>query len=503
MFGMRRNIIHQAVVRLFLLLSALIAGVDAAYPQIGIKQLAVKPIEPDSADLQYYGKKNFWRPAAEVVGLNTTVWLYDRFLLKAPGAYINFASIKRNLTSGFKWDSDQLGTNTFLHPYHGSLYFNAGRSNGYNFWQSECFAIAGSLMWELFMECEYPSTNDFIATPIGGAVVGETTFRASDAVLDDRTTGWERFGREAAGFIISPMRGLNRIFTGQAWRTRATSGHYFGTPPIGVRLSLGPKMLICRNGISAAEWGASLQLDLEYGYRFQPTVKPYDYFTVKAELQAMKNQPLLSHVSIKGRLLGRNIHEGKKASASVGFYQHFDYFDSDTISSLKKVPYKLGIPASLGAGVMYRYNPGNVWNFDAYAHANLVILGGILSDHYTTNKRNYNWASGFSVKGGVNWVFNRRHSALTVNHEFYRLFTWHGYKPGLDLAQADYRTLNVMGDKSQSSFNVTTVRFDTRIWRNIYASFVFDGYLRKTHYRDYPDHSSYSCTLRAMLSYKF
>lgn len=28
-------------------------------------------------------------------------------------------------------------------------------------------------MWELFMECEYPSTNDIIATPIGGAALGE------------------------------------------------------------------------------------------------------------------------------------------------------------------------------------------------------------------------------------------------------------------------------------------------------------------------------------------
>ncbi len=64
-------------------------------------------------------------------------------------------------------DNDHLNTNMFAHPYNGSLYFNAGRSNGYNFWQSELFAIGGSAMWEMFMECEYPSTNDIIATPIG------------------------------------------------------------------------------------------------------------------------------------------------------------------------------------------------------------------------------------------------------------------------------------------------------------------------------------------------
>lgn len=128
-------------------------------------------------------------------------------------------------------------TNTFLHPYNGSLYFNAGRVNGFNFWQSELFAIAGSGMWELFMEREYPSTNDFIATPIGGAALGEIMYRSSDAVIDERTTGWERAGRELASFIISPMRGINRLVTGEMWRVRPTSGRRFGYPPFTLRAS--------------------------------------------------------------------------------------------------------------------------------------------------------------------------------------------------------------------------------------------------------------------------
>lgn len=69
-------------------------------------------------------------------------------------------------------------------------------------------------MWELFMECEYPSANDIIATPIGGAALGEAFFRTSDMILDERASGGERFGRELAAFIISPMRGINRIITG-------------------------------------------------------------------------------------------------------------------------------------------------------------------------------------------------------------------------------------------------------------------------------------------------
>ena len=62
------------------------------------------------------------------------------------------------------------------------------------------FAIGGSAMWEMFMECEYPSTNDIIATPIGGAAIGEVLYRTSDMITDDRATGGERFGRGVRRF---------------------------------------------------------------------------------------------------------------------------------------------------------------------------------------------------------------------------------------------------------------------------------------------------------------
>ena len=126
-------------------------------------------VQPDSADVARFEKKSFWRAAGETVGFNIGLWAFDRYALKGHYAYINWNTIKENFKHGFDWDDDHLNTNMFAHPYNGSLFYNAGRSNGYNFWQSELFAIGGSAMWELFMESEYPSTNDIIATPIGGA----------------------------------------------------------------------------------------------------------------------------------------------------------------------------------------------------------------------------------------------------------------------------------------------------------------------------------------------
>ncbi|MDE6488718.1 MAG: DUF3943 domain-containing protein, partial [Paramuribaculum sp.] len=206
---------------------------------IPYRNIVSTPVLPDSADVLLHERKTLWRAAAETVGFNIGLWAFDRYALKGHYAYISWNTIKENFRHGFEWDDDHLHTNMFDHPYNGSIFFNAGRCNGFNFWQSELFAIGGSAMWEMFMEREYPSTNDIIATPIGGAALGEVLYRTSALILDDRSTGGERFGREFAAFLVDPMKGINRIVTGDAWKKRATSGRRFGIPPICVELSLG------------------------------------------------------------------------------------------------------------------------------------------------------------------------------------------------------------------------------------------------------------------------
>ena len=475
-----------------------------ANAQIAIKHSATERLLPDSIDLTEYSHKHFWRASAEVVGFNFGLWAFDRYIQKGDFAYISWNSVKNNFRKGFKWDNDKLGTNTFLHPYNGNLYFNAARSNGYSFWGAELFAIAGSGMWEMFMEREYPSTNDIISTPIGGAAIGEVLFRASDAVLDDRTHGSERFERELACFLISPMRGLNRIFTGRAWQRRATSGRLFGTPLLGLRISACFKTMLFEGHVSVMCYGGNLQVDLEYGDRYEvKSAKPYDYFTVRAEMQVLKGQPFLNRLSIKGRLLAREFLEKRKSHASIGLYQHFDFYDSDSIKSIGKVPFKLGIPASVGVGVLFRDSPNKKYCFDAYLHFNGVLLGSVLSDHYRADERNYNWASGFSIKGGCNLVIDKNKASISLANEYYRLFSWVGYRYGIDPATSDYKVLNVQGDHSSAFFNVTSLRLDYRIHKGWYASAEFTNYLRSTHYRDFPHVLSSTMSLRLMMAYKF
>jgi hypothetical protein len=234
--------------------------------QIPMRQQVATPKEADSLDIAYYSKKKKWFHAgATAFGVNMGVWAFDRYIQKGHFAYISMNTVRENFRKGFIWDNDYMGTNMFLHPYHGNLYFNAGRANGLNYWESGALALGGSAMWELFMECEYPSTNDIIATPIGGMALGEVLFRTSDLILDDRRTGSSRFGQELAAFIIAPTRGLTRIINGDAWRKRPTSGKQFGVPDVSVEVSMGIRALELKDQIFDKGLGFATNINVEYG----------------------------------------------------------------------------------------------------------------------------------------------------------------------------------------------------------------------------------------------
>lgn len=250
----------------------------------------------------YKKKKHFWRAAGETAGLNIGLWAFDRYALNGHYARISWNTIKANFKNGFDWDNDHLSTNMFAHPYHGSLYFNAGRANGFNFWQSELFALGGSAMWEMFMESEYPSKNDIIATPIGGAALGEVFYRTSDLVLDDRASGGERFGREALSFLLSPMRGLTRILTGEAWKKKPSAGREFENPSYQLDVSLGTRLLTSHDNERLIKAGASARINLEYGDRYASSKKPYDYFSL---LMVFRSELFSTSFRPSGRCSGR------------------------------------------------------------------------------------------------------------------------------------------------------------------------------------------------------
>ena len=113
-------------------------------------------------------RKYPWRTATHVVGANLAILAFDRYILDAPFSKVTWKTIGRNLSpTKWYWDSDIFRTNLFSHPYHGSIYYNAARSNGLSYVEAIPYVVGGSLMWEISGEMERPSINDFLATSAG------------------------------------------------------------------------------------------------------------------------------------------------------------------------------------------------------------------------------------------------------------------------------------------------------------------------------------------------
>lgn len=487
-----------------LLISLIILLPLSAYSQFILRHKTTRPQPVDSLDIQYYSKKNGLGAATQVFTLNMGVWAFDRYVLKGDYAYINSKTIRDNLKSGFYWDNDQLGTNMFMHPYHGNLYYNSARSRGYNYWESGLFALGGSAMWELFMENEHPSINDIIATPVGGLALGEVFYRASDMILDDRKRGGERTKREILAFLVNPSRGLTRLINGDAWKVRSTSGRQFGIPEVSVELSAGVRFLELQDEILDKGFGLAVMFSGEYGDRYDgENTKPYDYFTIRGALNIQKKQPLLGQINVIGRLWASELLDNKKDYLNIGIYQHFDYYDSDTISSVSnEIPYKLGAPAAFGVGIIHKSKRFDDWDFNSYFHLNGIILGATLSDHYVVANRNYNLASGFGWKAGVNISYKDK-VGVSWLYEGYRLYTWKGYPQGTDLSTVDYDDLNAQGDKSNATLNTSSIRVDLKLKHRWYLTGIGSFYRRTTHYKYFEPVYSKTGEGKVMLTYKF
>ena len=274
-------------------------------------------------------KKKLGRASWELMAVQLIPWSVNYFLRDAEWAKINFASMWTNLQNPWQYDNNHFINNQFSHPYHGSQYFNAGRTNGYNFWESSAWAFGGSLMWELFGEKWAPSPNDLINTTLGGITLGEMLFRTSSLVLDNTATGFERTAREIGAALINPVRGFNRLIDGQVndvtktppdWRpsknrasldigTRHTSGGREGTPE-----NSGDQFFV--------------ELDLDYGDSVDDLdKKPFSFMEVTIGLaEKFGGARALQDLHARGSLAATTIAETDKAVHRIAGYIMYDYF---------------------------------------------------------------------------------------------------------------------------------------------------------------------------------
>ena len=462
----------------------------------------------DDSRLALPQKPNLLRAAAMITALNVFVNRFDDWALDEEFPRITFHSIGHNFEHAFVWDNDNFNCNLFAHPYHGNLYFNSARSNGLNFWQSYPCALGGSLMWEFFGEITPPAINDLIATSIGGTCIGEVTFRISDLFYDDRERGFSRFLRELAGAAVSPMKGLKRLLTGEAWKVR--SSHYlyhdYSRIPVSYSISLGSRYLADDHALFRGEHNPYLELGMEYGDAYDNEEnKPFDFFRASVTMGFSSNQPLINRLNLLGRLWGTPIADSKKLEADFGLFQHFNFYNSEAVKDgTDLIPYRISEAASVGPGLIYRFpSIKERMNLEQRIFISGILLGGSLSDYLYIQERDYNMGSGFSAKIQTNMDIMKV-GYMNIDANYFHIFTWKGYdrtkwigKEGFEL---DYT--NAQGDPGNTRMMAFNANFGLYLSKHLSFDLRGSYFWRHAHYRDFEDVDAKTFELRAGVTYK-
>lgn len=351
------------------------------------------------------------------------------------------------------------------------------------------------------MENEAPSINDLMSTTFGGAELGEITFRLSDLFIDDRTTGTERVGREILTGLISPIRGINRLITGDSWRHRSSKGRSFRSVPVTFALNLGPRFLAEQENSKHGTIGMHLAMRLDYGDPFNDDFySPYEWFQLRAGLDLLSDQPFINQVNAIGALWGKSIWTKGNKGLTMGVFQHFDYYDSQLSagSKLDIAPYRISEAVAFGGGLLYKMSADENDKVDSYAELYLsgIALGASISDYMKVDDRDYNMGSGYSLKFASGLTYLKQWSFM-LNLENYHIFTWKGYDKNIDWSTVDPETLNVQGDKSNARltvFSTKLIYYSHKKWNITLSNRYFT---RKTNYEYYPDveHSTYDVML--------
>lgn len=427
--------------------------------------------------LEYKVEKRVDLAFAETVASNVLLWAFNRYIREDNYSfYISWRSVETNLRHGFEWDPNQFKTNFIAHPYHGNIYFNAARTNGLNFWESIPFAFGGSMMWELTMESEFGSYNDLIMTTFGGIYLGESLFRFSEQVLDDRARGWERFWREFAGTALNPVGAFNRAIKGDMFRHSSRPGHL--RFPINGYVALGGRGRVEGSDFGKAQFNPTFELTLHYGEPFKEVDKrkPFDYSTFRlwrseGQTDSTKN------LSVTGRavILGKNVPGKNDQKHLPGLFADYDYYNLDL--------FKLG-GFSLNGVWMSAFPLGKGFTLVTGPSLGVIILGAGSNEYVLSYQgRNYNFGQGYKAKLDM-MLKHQKFGELFFDYGYFSIYSREGV-PGVD------------------HLNVLDATYTVRIWRSLGAGAEYTYYYRNANYDNDPDIKRKVTGVRALITLFF
>jgi hypothetical protein len=325
---------------------------------------------------------NAFKAVSQTVALNVLVNRLDVWLRNREWARVGTRSWARNFRYGWEWDEDEFPTNVFAHPYHGAMYFNAGRANGLDFFESIPVTLFGSWAWEYFGETERPSLNDFLMSGFGGVALGEIFHRVGSTIRDNSARGTGRTLREIAVLPIDPIGGLNRLVRGQ-WKAVGINPREHDPAAFVLRAGAGVRF--------AKAPRDAVVVDLLYGDDFAGAYKtPFDVFNMRVIFDSHG----LNAFRASGRLYGRALNDSLTRIRHVlAVNQRYDY--------LRNPAHSVG-GQSVEIGVNSRWRLGTRrggYGVRTALFVDGIILGAIDAPGTGMGLRDYDFGSG----GGFRW----------------------------------------------------------------------------------------------------
>jgi Domain of unknown function (DUF3943) len=350
--------------------------------------------EPMPQPVRPSGRRRFFTAASELALIELIPWAFDRYIARYDFAFISTETVRENFRRGFGYDPDTFEVNQSSHPYHGSLFFNAARENGYGFWESSAFALVGSLIWECCMENTRPSTNDLVNTTLGGMTRGEVAHRLSAMILDNTATGRNRLIREIAAGVVNPAALLNRLLRGEAFKEFENPRDRF---PGLVVLSTDLGYRRFERGAHPNQWIATLSF--LYGDPFEGDLsRPFDSFWVGIDASS-PGGVLFTRIEERGILKGWELTDkSSPVRHIIGFSQEYEYLNNASQVFGAQI---------VSAGVLSKYRIRE--SVTAFSDVAILVipLAGIRTTDFERPEtgRNYDYApgGGARVAGRIYW----------------------------------------------------------------------------------------------------
>ena len=340
------------------------------------------------------------RALGELVIVQLIPFAVNNVIRDKEWARVGLQSWEENLENPWQWDNDHFIANQFGHPYHGNLYFNSARTNGYGFWASVPWAYGGSAMWELFAEQFAPSANDLLNTGTGGITLGESLYRLSSLVLDNRATGSERTWREIFATLVDPVRGFNRLLDGEVSHVAANPPDWRPSRDQGL-LDVGYRRIAVNNSFSGSQAVDQAVAHFHLGYGDLATdvrSKPFSHFEFNAELSDKASQGergRLSLLTARGTLGGIELHHGSTARHTLGALLTYEYYNNPA--------FEYGGQSVYGGLISEFHKADDKDDKKVRATTEVllqgIIIGATLSEHYYAGEgRNYDYGMGLGTR---------------------------------------------------------------------------------------------------------